>query len=268
MINRGVVFTVSGVALLGAACFAFVRVCPPAATCLRSTLQVGVWLSMDGRVSGALVGIVLTAWVVRTVVLLRATEQAVRRLATSEVPSRVRAGQDRVGARRLVCLEDDGESAFCAGTWRPTIFIGESLADRLSPEELDAVLLHELDHASRYEPVRRAARQAAADVLFFAPIVRWWAHRRAVQVELTADRAALERVGPRAVAAALWTLGGSVPSGVAAFVGSAGLRVAQLLGDSTAQPGPPPRLVAASLVRTYVALQVLACAAAPFLYVK
>ena len=266
MTKRGAVFTVSGIAVLGAACLAFVRVCPPAATCLRSMVQVGVWLSMDGRVSWALIGLVLTAWMVRTVFLLRGTEQAVRRLATCEVPSRMRAGQVRIGAARLVCLKADRESAFCSGTWRPTIFIGETLADRLSPDELDAVLLHELDHASGYEPMRRAARQAAADILFFAPIVRWWAQRRTVQVELHADRAALERVGPRAVAAALWTLGGSVPSGVAAFVGSAGPRVAQLLGDSIAQPGPPPRLVAASLVGTYVALQVLACAAATFLY--
>lgn len=268
MTSRRIALAVSGVALLGAACFAFLRVCPPAAACLRSMLQVGVWLAVDGRLSGVLAMIVLTAWVVRTVMLLHAAEHGVRCLATTPVPSRLRAAQDRTGVRRLVCLERDRESAFCGGTWRPAIFIGEGLADRLSAEELDAVLLHELDHARSHEPVRRAARQAAADVFFFAPVVRWWAHRRAVQVELSADRAALERVGPRAVAAALWTLGGSAPSGVAAFVGAAGLRVAQLLGDSTVQPGPPLRLVVASVIGTYLALQVLACAAAPFLYLK
>lgn len=268
MTSRAIVLLLSGVVLLGTACVAFLGVCPPAATCVRSMFQVAVWLTADGHVSGAVVASVLIVWLVRTVMLLRATEQGVRHLATTAIPSRLRAGQDRVGARRLVCLEGDRQSAFCSGTWRPTIFIGQSLADRLSAEELDAVLLHELDHANRYEPIRRAARHAAADIFFFAPIVRWWMHRRTVQVELAADRAALERVGARAVAAALWTLGGSAQSGVAAFVGSAGPRVAQLLGDSTAQPGPPRRLVAASVVGTYLALQVLACAAAPFLYLR
>jgi len=259
MIDRAMALVLSGVVLLGVACVAFIGVCPPAATCARP-----IWLDANARMS-AVVLIVLVAWLVRAALLVHVTERGVRHLATTVAPSHLRAAQVRVGARRLVCVEGDSEAAFCSGTWRPTIFIGEKLAGRLSAEELDAVLLHELDHATRYEPVRRAMRHAAADIFFFAPIVRWWARHRTVQVELAADRAAVDRVGARAVAAALWTLGGSAPSGVAAFMGSAGLRVAQLLGDSIAQPGPPRRLVAASVVGTYLALQVVACAATPFL---
>lgn len=268
MSSRTTALVLAGLALLAAVCFAFVSVCGPAGTCVPPTLPMSVWLAIDGPVLEIVGAITLIAWLVRTAMLLYAAGGAVRVLASTVLPSRLLAAQARVAATRLVCLVGDRESAFCSGTWCPTIFVGEGLADRLSAEELDAVLLHELDHASTYEPVRRAARQAAADVFFFAPVVRWWAQRRMVQVELAADRRAVERVGPHAVAAALWTLDASVPSGVAAFMGAAGPRVAQLLGDPTAQPGPPTRVIAASLVGTYLALQILACAAAPLLYLK
>lgn len=268
MSSRTTALVLAGLALLAAVCFVFVSVCGPAGTCIPPTLAMSVWLATDGPMLEIIGAITSVAWLVRTAMLLHAARGAVPVLATTLPPSRLLAAQARVGATRLVCLAGDRESAFCFGTWRPTIFVGEGLADRLSVEELDAVLLHELDHANRYEPVRRAVRQAAADVFFFAPIVRWWAQRRMVQVELAADRQAVERVGRRAVAAALWTLDVSVPSGVAAFMGAAGPRVAQLLGDPTVQPGPPPRVIAASLVGTYLALQILACAAVPLLYLK
>ena len=268
MSSRATALVLAGLALFAAACFAFVGLCGPAGTCIPPTLPMSVWLAIDGPVLEIVAAIALIAWLARTAMLLHATQRALRRLATTALPSSMLAAQVRLGATRLVSLEGDRESAFCSGTWRPAIFVGEGLPDRLSAEELDAVLLHELEHANTYEPVRRAARQAAADVFFFAPIVRWWAQRRMVQVELAADRRAVERVGPRAVAAALWTLDASALSGVAAFMGAAGPRVAQLLGDPTAQPGPPPRVITSSLVGTYLALQILACAVAPLLYLK
>lgn len=267
MSTRATVLVLATLALLAAVCFAFVGVCGPAGTCVPSTLPMSVWLANNGPVFEVIGAITLIAWLVRTAMLLNAARGAVRVLATTVQPSRLLAAQTRIGAARLVCLAGDSDSAFCSGALRPTIFVGEGLADRLGAEELDAVLLHELDHARRHEPFRRAVRQAAADLFFFAPIVRWWAHRRSVLVELAADRAALERVGPRALAAALWTLDGSIPSGIAAFVGSAGLRVAQLLGDSTAHPGPSRRLVASSVAGTYLALQIVLCAA-PIFYLR
>ena len=267
MSRRATVLVLATLAVLAAVCFAFVGVCGPAGTCVPSTLPMSVWLAIDGPVLEIIGAITLSAWLVRTAMLLHAARRSVRILATAVPPSRLLAAQTRIGAPRLVCLADDSDSAFCSGALRPTIFVGEGLADRLGAEELDAVLLHELDHARRHEPLRRAGRIAAADICFFAPIVGWWAHRRSVLVELAADRAALERVGPRALAAALWTLDGSIASGVAAFVGSAGLRVAQLLGDSTAHPGPSRRLVASSVAGTYLALQIVLCAA-PIFYLR
>ncbi len=255
---------VIGVVGASLACFFFVGACPPAVACVRPTVELGASIAVNGWMLGALVGIASVVWGFRTASLLRATEQGVRRLATKESPNRLRWAQDRTGARRLVCLEGDSNSAFCAGL-RPSIFIGEGVADRLSEKELDAVLLHEMDHAIRGEPLRRAGRQAAADVFFFAPLVGWWAGRRMEQVELMADRAALRKVGSRAVAAALWTLGTSAPTGTAAFSGLAEQRVAQLLGDPTPLPRPPLRLIATSAAGLYLALQLVACIAAPFL---
>src|SRR5207245_1323744 len=97
-----------------------------------------------------------------------------------------------------------------------------------------AVLLHERRHLREREPVVRAACEAAAQVLVFFPLARWWSRRRIEEAELRADQAALRRVGPRPVAAALFRLGSTVPA-AAAFAGDTELRVAQLLGD----PLPP-----------------------------
>jgi len=127
-------------------------------------------------------------------------------------------------------------------------------------EELDAILLHEQDHARRFEPLVRAAYDAAARVFFYVPLVRWWSRRSIEDAELRADRAALDRLGRRPVAAALWALGGS-PSiqGTAAFGGVAELRVAQVLGDPLPRRAPEWSLLSASTMGICLAFQVAFC---------
>src|SRR5579859_7738041 len=219
---RRLAAAVAVAALLSLGCISFVSACPPALSCLRIVFAMGGWIFVHPLLSGVFAFVAIGSWAVRTGMILLAAEQGLRGLTTAPVREAMRAGQTRTGARRVVCLAGDSESAFCTGTWRPTIFIGDGVAGRLNSAELDAVLLHELDHAKRFEPVRRAARQAAADLFFFAPLVAWWAQRRLVQVELGADRAALRQVGPRALASAILTLGESVETRFAAFGGATG----------------------------------------------
>ncbi len=136
--------------------------------------------------------------------------------------------------------------------------VSEGLVDRLNARELDAVLLHEDYHARRREPLIRATAEAAAEVLFFVPIARWWSRRRIETAELRADQAAVRRVGPRPVASALCTLGSAARSQTA-FAGVGELRVAQLLGDPLPPRRPTPRVVVSSLLGAPFLLLVAGC---------
>ncbi len=152
--------------------------------------------------------------------------------------------------------------AFCTGAFRPVVYLTLGLCTRLDSEELRAVLLHELEHAIRREPLRRALIQAAREVGFFLPVLSWLQERQFEQSELRADRRAIEQLGPRPVALALWTLDSESGSGVLpAFAGAARLRVAQLLGDPVPCPRPGTPVLAASVMGMLFAIAIVNCAA-------
>jgi beta-lactamase regulating signal transducer with metallopeptidase domain len=92
----------------------------------------------------------------------------------------------------------------------------------LADEELEAVLVHEAEHARRRDPLRRLAGRAAADVLFWLPLVGWWSRRRLEDAELAADRAAIDRVGRRPLARALRATAVVAAPGVGARFDGAG----------------------------------------------
>jgi Zn-dependent protease with chaperone function len=140
----------------------------------------------------------------------------------------------------VVCLAASGVHAFCAGPIRPRLYVTEGVVATLRADELDAVLLHEAEHRRRRDPVRRAARRALADVLFFLPILEWWGERIAEREELAADRAALRSTAPRSLAGALVVMGSAaMRPAAAAFDGAADARVAQLLGEALPRRRPP-----------------------------
>ena len=58
----------------------------------------------------------------------------------------------RMKLRRLPAIHrfpDERPLVFAIGSWRPSIFLAPMLVDRLRPEELEAVLAHELTHVKR-----------------------------------------------------------------------------------------------------------------------
>jgi len=179
---------------------------------------------------------------------------------SADLPTKLVDAMSRTGVQGVRCLAADGPAAFCAGAIRPRILVSEGLIDRLGPDELDAVLLHEREHVRTFEPLVRAAHEAASEVFFYVPLVRWWSRHRLEDSELRADRAALDRLGQRPVAAALLALGRSTAiQGAAAFGGVAELRVAQVLGDPLPARAPGLALVAISGMGVYLALQVASC---------
>ncbi len=63
------------------------------------------------------------------------------------------------------------------GVLRPMILLPASLASGLTPEQLEAVLLHELAHVRRYDLAVNILQRLVEALLFFHPAV-WWLSRR------------------------------------------------------------------------------------------
>ncbi|MBB5781826.1 Zn-dependent protease with chaperone function [Nonomuraea jabiensis] len=150
--------------------------------------------------------------------------------------------------------------AFCAGMLRPRVYVSAGLVDKLSDDELRAVLCHEAAHARRRDPLRRVLLDAATDVLFFLPLLRWAARVQKERAELSADRAAIAQVGARHVEGALLAMDGhAAPAGVAAFDGAAAARVAQLVGDAPPSHKAGLGLVGLSLTGLVAATSLMMC---------
>ncbi len=235
--------------------------CPHRAVCLHAMGQVGVWLAGGAKVGLVLAASSLLAWVARLGWLVHANAQLVRTLPRSHsLPPALEAALRSTGAARASCVVSELPIALCTGTLWPVVIVSDGLVRCLRPAELEAVLLHERDHARRREPLLRAATRAAADVLFYAPVVRWLSQWLAARAELRADRAAIETVGRGPVAAALLTLGSHArPNGAAAFAGPAQLRVAQVLGDPLPAQAPELSVLAITWVGVYLAFVSTGC---------
>jgi Zn-dependent protease with chaperone function len=77
--------------------------------------------------------------------------------------------------------------AFTTGLWRPRIYVAAALADRLSYEELVAVLAHEAAHARERDPLRLCALRFLSRMLFWLPVFRRLAEDAADEAEIRAD---------------------------------------------------------------------------------
>jgi Zn-dependent protease with chaperone function len=226
---------------------------------LQNLSRPSFWFHVLIYVVAPLLGVVTLAWLARLAFVLTRATLAMRRLPSALQPdARLAMAIARTGARRVRCIEGSVPIAFCAGAVRPEIVVSDGLAEQLDDDQLAAVLLHEHHHLREREPMIRVASEAAAQVLFFFPIARWWSRRRIERAELRADRAAVSAVGPRPVAAALCLLGSAMPA-QAAFAGAAEVRVAQLLGDPLPSRRPAASTIAASLLGFPFAIVLAGC---------
>lgn len=252
-------FAVSGVLAAVLGCEAWIHASTQQVACAASELQTA-WLSLSEMPLLLLMGGVVVAWIARVLWLVMTSTRAFRRLPLQTWPLDLAGAIGRTGAQRVESVDSSVPHAFCAGVLRPRIFITRELLRQLRPQELDAVLLHEEHHRQHRDPQRYLLRRAAADVLFFLPLLRWWAEYAGQSAELQADRAALMRLGPKPLASALWTLtvGTSSPSSPG-FHGSTELRAAQLLGDSIPRRSPTVRAAFTSMLGLALAMQFAWC---------
>lgn len=133
-----------------------------------------------------------------------------------------------VGSRRVVVFAGSDPHAFCAGLWRPRIYLSHGALALLEARELEAVVAHEAHHAARRDPVRILLLRVLTHALFFLPALRRLEQRYRQLAEIAADEAALVACGdPSPLAAALLRF---EESGAPGVVGIAPERVDHLLG--------------------------------------
>lgn len=112
--------------------------------------------------------------------------------AASAVPADLAAAVERaarwtgVAAPRIAVGDDDG-TAFVAGVRSPVLFVPLPLWDRLDVGGRRAMLLHELAHVRRRDPLRLRALSFLTDALWPAFPLRWIAARLRDAWEAQAD---------------------------------------------------------------------------------
>lgn len=153
-------------------------------------------------------------------------------------PTRLRELARRMNhSGRVSVIPSERPFAFCYGLFRPRVCLSSALVDCLGDTELQAVLCHEWHHQASYAPLCLFVADFLSDTLFFIPVLRDLRDLLAFEIELSADRFAVERVGRPALAGALTRLL-SHPHATAGILHPAtvGLsvtdsRIAQLLGE-------------------------------------
>ncbi len=156
-------------------------------------------------------------------------------------------------------IPDEVPRAFCAGLFRPRIYVSSAARTLLDQEALDAVLAHERHHAERHDPLRLASMRVFARALFFLPPLAALERRQLSLAELSADEnAVIAASGDRsALARAMLVFSESGTGGDG--VGVEPTRVEHLLGEPQDWRFPAVLcLAAASVLAAIATIAVLA----------
>lgn len=115
-----------------------------------------------------------------------------------------------LSAGRVRVVDGLPNPAFTTGWWRPKVYVARDLAQRLTQDELVAVLAHEAEHVRRRDPLRLFALRALAGVLFWLPTMRRLADDLSDEAEITADDAAARQYALPLASAILRLAGANV----------------------------------------------------------
>lgn len=103
----------------------------------------------------------------------------------------------------ILWLPDDQPIAYSLGGRRPLVVASTGLADRLTEQELRAVLEHERAHVRGHHHLLTSWTEVLGRTLRFVPLMRELPTAVRLLVELAADRTASARYGAEAVRSAL-----------------------------------------------------------------
>lgn len=104
---------------------------------------------------------------------LIATRQTLRRVLSDRSPVNERlsrlADSLKLGDR-IDLVDDPTVFTFCHGYFRPRVCVSSGLVERLSDDELRAVLMHEQHHVKHWDPLKILVGRTLASGLFFLPL--------------------------------------------------------------------------------------------------
>jgi len=149
-------------------------------------------------------------------VIVRALITAVRMQRSTRAYMRsLQTLESTCGDPPVQVVGDPTPLAFCAGLLWPRVYVSSGALERLSRQELRAVLAHEAHHAACRDPLRLLVARALGEGLFFLPAMRRMWRQYATAAELAADEAAVSAGGGRQpLAAAMLAFGESGHPGV------------------------------------------------------
>jgi beta-lactamase regulating signal transducer with metallopeptidase domain len=174
-----------------------------------ATEPAKVWLRLDPRWSVVLTGV----WVCAS--LVRARDLAVHSLRLRKLwKSAVRAKFDTAfpaaviaGRTAELCTTLELEKPSVIGFFAPRILIPEWLLARLTPAELEQIVLHETEHLRRGDDWTNLIQKLALVVFPLNPALLWIERRLCLEREMACDEGVVRRThAPRAYAACLASL--------------------------------------------------------------
>jgi beta-lactamase regulating signal transducer with metallopeptidase domain len=115
---------------------------------------------------------------------------------------------ERTGHRRAqLCVSDEVDRPTVIGFFAPKILIPEWLLEKLTPAELEQVVLHESGHLRRADDWMNLLQKIALVIFPLNPALAWVERRLCFERELACDERVLHATGaPKAYAACLATL--------------------------------------------------------------
>ncbi len=149
-------------------------------------------------VLGWLVGVFgLSAWHLGGWMQLQRLKRRMVRGVSAALQQRLAQIAGRLGVCRAVTLFESAlvEVPTVVGWLRPVILLPASALTGLSPEQLEAILAHELAHIRRYDYLVNVLQTVVEILGFYHPAVWWVSHRIRIERENCCDDAAVRLCG-------------------------------------------------------------------------
>ena len=127
------------------------------------------------------------------------THALTRKLARPHAPdNKLELLTHRLGLKGKVhLLDSEAPLCFCAGFIRPRVYLSRRTVEKLTPEELEALLLHEKHHMESYDPLKILLGKLVVSALFFIPVLPAILKRYLIEKEIAADQRAIQYQGHR-----------------------------------------------------------------------
>ncbi|SDF45169.1 M56 family metallopeptidase [Terriglobus roseus] len=128
--------------------------------------------------------------------------------ASAAVPPEIQIAFERLKRRYelsrgvLLRMSDEVISPMVFGVWRTVVLVPMSAVAQLTPEQMEAVLAHELAHVRRWDYLVNLMQTVTECLFFFHPAVWWISHRVRDFREVCCDEAATQTCADPAIYAA------------------------------------------------------------------